>query len=136
MSTLGAVSRPIFSCVFGDDHEEIHYNHLPHHHDAPAGLQGSFYAVCVADNTCLERRIVAGVVLQATCHPEDADFAQTLGKSILTVVPLTGLLSSRTSLLPAKLSVSREGVLSVREMLTVLRLQKRKHSKGAVLVAA
>jgi hypothetical protein len=137
MSNAGAVSLPIFSCVFTDDEGERHYNHpLLVFEEGSESLQGAFYAVCVADNAeGGERRIVAGVVLRSTCEPHDNDFVSTLGASILALPPLQDLLSSRTSLLPARLAISGQGGLSVPQMLGVLRQQRVKHQRTRVAMA-
>ena len=126
MSDKGGLTAPLFHCVFNAEGSITHYlnevdpdlrRRLPH-----------TYAVCLADNSSVPRRVVAGFFAKTTyLHTEDG-FAVAMKSVVQALERLQPFQSANISFLPARINVPDGGPLSEDEMLRVLFQQYTKFS--------
>ncbi|MCG8992773.1 hypothetical protein LH427_13150 [Laribacter hongkongensis] len=118
MAGKGGVSSPLMHCVFNEDGSITHY--LNEVDPALENVLSNTYAICIADNKTSPRKVVGGIVAKTSYHHDDAGFHAAMDGILHSLPKLSGIISDRTSLLPAKLGVPPGVSLTEDEMLRVL----------------
>lgn len=98
----GGVSCPLYHCVFNQGS----ITHYMHETDSEViKCLPNLYAVCLANNVDGKRCVVGGFYIQTTYSHRDTGFPAACKSAISMMPELTSLLTSTTSLLPAKVTV-------------------------------
>ena len=127
MKKQGGVTVPVLDCIFHGAksiesfprgfNEEV-YRTLP-----------NLYGICIADNRCNTKKIVAGFVVKTTYSYHDEEFIPVLTAVVGTSKKLSRFLGPRTSFLPARLVVVGSAPpLSEQEILRVMTTQFLKYA--------
>ena len=131
MAEKGGVTILLFHCFF-NEHESI--TSFMHSYDNELyNILPNTYAVCVAYNSVLPRKIPAGFFVKTSYTHDDKDFVNALFGLVATTNGLNGLSSKRISFLPARIGVDGPAPLTEREMLRIMATQNFKYSTSEVV---
>ncbi len=126
MSSKGGVTMPLFHCIFNNFDSITHF--MRTYDEVLYRQLKNTYAVCISDNSGLNRKIVAGFIVKTSYSHNDPEFLNAITKIGLSTKELSSYIGSNTSFLPARLGVMGSEPLSESEMLNVMLQQYLKFS--------
>ncbi len=117
----GGVTMPIFHAIPNADGSITHFDHRfdPQLYKTLSHL----YVVCVADNSGPQRQITAVFFAKTSHHHDDPGFGEAMEGAMHLIPNLAAHFKDKLSLLPARLGVAPDDVLSEREMLKITMAQ-------------
>jgi hypothetical protein len=123
----GGLSICLFHCVFNGFESLTHFTTT--HPQELYDLLPNIYAVCIADNSDGQKKIVAGFVIKTSYVADDEDFLGSLQNTLSLYPELRSATDGKDcSYLPAKIGLSDSKPLSEDELIRLMLQQQLKYT--------